>query len=133
MIPIYRAKKIDSDEYVEGLLMKSNKGITGYEVFCIQEDNFWREIPIDQNTLAIHFPNMIDKNGKKIFASLSEDGVSGDLITYPYILFDGETKYRKMVATIDDSWDDFSCARHLGFDSPEEFSELEVIGIHKGE
>ena len=74
-IPIYRAKKIDSDEWVEGYLITKNSiGDIDYNsdspLYDIKE--------IDPKTLAIHFPNMIDKNGKKIFASLNEDGIGGD-------------------------------------------------------
>ena len=33
---------------------------------------------IDPTTLALHFPDMLDSEGNKIFASLSEDGKGGD-------------------------------------------------------
>ena len=33
---------------------------------------------IDPTTLAIHFPNMTDIKGDKIFASLQDDGKGGD-------------------------------------------------------
>ena len=36
-------------------------------------------LQIDPSTLAIHFPDMIDSEGTKIFASLSEDGKGGDI------------------------------------------------------
>jgi hypothetical protein len=81
MIPIYRAKKIDSDELVEGYLIQLENGymIASPDQSWVEELGlFGMKSIIDQNTLAIHFPNMIDKNGKKIFASLSEDGVGGD-------------------------------------------------------
>jgi len=35
---------------------------------------------IDPTTLAIHFPDMLDNEGTKIFASLSKDGKGGDII-----------------------------------------------------
>jgi len=35
---------------------------------------------IDPTTLAIHFPNMVDKKGNKIFASLNKDGKGGDIV-----------------------------------------------------
>lgn len=35
---------------------------------------------IDPTTLAIHFPDMLDSNGNKIFASLQEDGKGGDIM-----------------------------------------------------
>ena len=36
--------------------------------------------PIDETTLAIHFPDMLDSQGNKIFASLQEDGKGGDIM-----------------------------------------------------
>lgn len=35
---------------------------------------------IDISTLSIHFPDMIDSQGNKIFASLQEDGRGGDIM-----------------------------------------------------
>jgi hypothetical protein len=79
-IPIYRAKKIDSDEYVEGYLY-SNISNNKYYI---------RELPIngtqelnteiDKTTLAIHFPDMKDSQKNRIFASLSENGKGGDIL-----------------------------------------------------
>lgn len=65
-IPIYRAKKIDSDVYITGYLYKNGDFVTVHN------------IRIDPPTLAIHFPDMLDSKGNKIFASLSEDGKGGD-------------------------------------------------------
>lgn len=100
MIPIYRAKKIDSDEYVEGKLIE-DYGIG----FYIQINNSLENIAttygdygfstndfeqIDSTTLSIHFPDMLDTQGNKIFASLNEDGKGGDILYYedecePYV------------------------------------------------
>ena len=115
-IPIYRAKAIGSDEYVEGYLANPIDG----KYFL--EHDFTVGIEIDTSTLAIHFPDMVDKNGKKIFASLSEDGRWGD--EFNAIQFHGAYKIgeNKFVAKIpwiewyDSTWNDF-----------------EVVGIHKGE
>ena len=81
-IPIYRAKKIDSDKYVEGTGFY--KGVFEDKAMClgncriqniiIERGTMWH---IDPSTLAIHFPDMIDIDGTKIFASLSEDGKGG--------------------------------------------------------
>ena len=38
------------------------------------------ETRIDETTLAINFPDMLDSESTKIFASLSEDGRGGDII-----------------------------------------------------
>lgn len=84
MIPIYRAKKIDSEEYVEGYLEPSfDKNMC--ECWAIRtttqrNPHYWGQdlYEIDPTTLAIHFPDMLDSEGNKIFASLSEDGKGGD-------------------------------------------------------
>lgn len=120
MIPICRAKKIDSDEYVEGYLdiQKSwetkclscgsldteshnenwseacrcnncgkdldfhndnwDHGYIGDLQYLIRSNGEYTQI--DPTTLAIHFPDMLDSQGNKIFASLSEDGKGGDKI-----------------------------------------------------
>ena len=93
MIPIYRAKKIDSDEYVIGYceyIPNDGRSIniinSGCWISWIKLDNKgFRdrfEVEVDLTTLAIHFPDMIDSQGNKIFASLSENGKGGDVITY---------------------------------------------------
>lgn len=64
-IPIYRAKKIDSDEYVIGYYTYNKDNGLGF----IWEENVHK---IDITTLAIHFPDMTDSQGNKIFASLDE-------------------------------------------------------------
>lgn len=71
-IPLYRAKKIDSDEYVEGLL---SHRIESEKVIGISYDGV---AFCDPSTLSIHFPDMLDSQGNKIFASLSKDGKGGD-------------------------------------------------------
>jgi len=80
--PLYRAKRIDFDEYVEGYLLPkfrgrlylslkwSTDGDTGYTPDFIE---------IDPSTLSISLPDMIDSEGTRIFASLSEDGKGGDI------------------------------------------------------
>ena len=92
MIPIYRAKKIDSDEYVEGFLYQDiicyvpSDGVKAdeYKKALDKEswfitDNMSRNEMIDISTLSIHFPDMLDNNQKPIFASLQEDGKGGDI------------------------------------------------------
>ena len=73
MIPIFRGKKIDSDEYIEGILTL-NGNIQRYGTVYATDT-----IEVDKDTIAIHFPNMLDKNSAKIFASLSEDGKGGTI------------------------------------------------------
>ena len=82
-IPIYRAKKIDSDEYVEGDFFKGKPSTNTFNIDYWFEDEVKhgkKAFTIDVSTLAIHFPDMIDSDGTKIFASLSEDGKGGDII-----------------------------------------------------
>jgi len=72
---IYRAKKLNSDEFIEGDSTSSN-GCS-----FIQTDPF-TSFQVDPSTIAIHFTNsgMNDSDNKPIFASLSEDGKGGDLM-----------------------------------------------------
>ena len=99
MIPIFRAKKLDSDKYIIGQYIEtefSNEEYCDIEEqetiikHCIIKDfrtlhddyeyiNF-DITEIDIATLAIHFPDMIDSQGNKIFASLQEDGKGGDIM-----------------------------------------------------
>jgi hypothetical protein len=85
MIPIYRAKKIDSDEYVEGYyypIRTPNSDITTPSIASpdLKDPEYDDYFEVDPSTLAIHFPDMIDSEGTKIFASLSEDGKGGDRV-----------------------------------------------------
>ena len=138
MIPIYRAKKIDSDEWVNGYLIVDPD--RGRNYYYIKKATYLKDIDIDPNTLAIHFPNMIDKKGKKIFASLSEDGVGGDIVnlinwnegwdTYIEHELDEERivlyeNYSIIVKSFER--DAFCSFEMVGLE------ECEVIGTHKGE
>lgn len=86
-LPIFRAKKIDSDEYVEGYLFKdtdNNFRITN----GIKDYKHPLKLPfewlIDPTTKSIHFPDMLDSQGNKIFASLQKDGKGGDILNSGY-------------------------------------------------
>lgn len=88
-IPIYRAKKIDGDEYVKGCLVKQGiEHFISLGIWSKEESKSFHHfdlyklelIKIDTTTLAIHFPDMIDSQGNKIFASLQEDGKGGDML-----------------------------------------------------
>ena len=78
-IPILRAKKIDSNEYVMGWY--SSPIIIEGKIYLsiINQDGEYR---IDTTTLSIHFPDMLDSQGNEIFASLQEDGKGGDIANY---------------------------------------------------
>lgn len=88
MIPIYRAKKIGlNNSYIIGFYQQYIEGF---------QDNIFHEINntlIDPTTLAIHFPNMLDSQGNKIFASLSKDGKGGDMTNKGICLY--EPKYNQ--------------------------------------
>lgn len=102
-IPIYRAKKIDSDKYVEGYYFhqettkdyendesEEREEVIEHYIFSYSRHDvneheegffeFQRLNQIDLSTLAIHFPDMLDGQGNKIFASLQEDGKGGDIM-----------------------------------------------------
>ncbi len=103
-IPIYRAKKIDSDESVKGTPLKVQEKTYMVQngtsdLYLDSEENFDDgsldgEIRIFQNifeidisTLSISFEDMIDSEGTKIFASLSKDGKGGDNLNGKFMLF----------------------------------------------
>lgn len=130
--PIYRAKKTDSDEYVEGFYYPCDKRhyiatSIRKSMLDITENNIYR---IDQSTLSINFEDMIDSEGTKIFASINEDGKGGDnldvldceacLYVASYI-----SSYRgfcvKNVNPKDDEWE------YDSFDS----CDVKVTGIQK--
>ena len=100
-IPIFRAKKIDSNEYVLGWLLQD---CFGY--YIIPTNNALRceslnseSIEIDPTTLAIHFPAILDSQGNKIFASLQKDGRGGDILEVPYGINYAEVSF---TATLND-------------------------------
>lgn len=109
-LPIFRAKKLDSDKYIIGQYIEtefSNEEYCGIEEqetiikHCIIKD--FRTVhddyeycnfditEIDIATLSIHFPDMIDSQRNKIFASLQKDGKGGDIILEPYLETERET------------------------------------------
>ena len=90
-IPTYRAENIYHRELVEGWLSYDpiddsywiikdwrKGGCRDYDDFMNYQDK------IDPSTLAIHFPDMLDKDGEKIWAALNADGVGGSSITIEY-------------------------------------------------
>ena len=104
-IPIFRAKKIDTDDYVEGIGIEDNTLIE----YIFQRSSYSEILAeiseIDLSTVSIHFPNMLaedsndyDSNGEKdlrIFASLEEFGKGGDIVTdgeYDFVvIFNGRS------------------------------------------
>ena len=94
-LPIYRAKKIGSDEYIIGHYTEKVKEYPGKHY--IHFNNGYTETyeRIDPKTLAIHFKDMVDSEGNKIFASLSKDGTGGDVVDFEHIRYleDDEPSY----------------------------------------
>ena len=82
MIPIYRAFSETFDKYILGVPYFSDGRYYMLVDDCNKNNNIGSgSYPIDETTLAIHFPNILDSQGNKIFASLSEDGKGGDIVT----------------------------------------------------
>lgn len=80
-IPIFRAKSNErKNTYVEGFLIGVDEDI-GLCTIRTKDDYIGGEICY-LDTLSIHFPDMLDSQGNKIFASLQEDGKGGDIVEY---------------------------------------------------
>ncbi len=78
--------------------------------------NILKRSYVKPDTVAIHFPKMIDKNGKKIFASLNDSGIGGDIV----LNFDKEQG-----ALV---FDEFGSIQYY-----EQFENFEVVGIQEHE
>ena len=75
MIPIYRGLKLGTEnEYVEGQYLVYKGYPTIFDEYGLNG------IEIDKTTLSIHFSDILDSQGNKIFASLQEDGKGGDIM-----------------------------------------------------
>ena len=73
---LFRAKEKNSNNYV-----------IGYEYYNHIEDEYYithyvsgSNYKVDRTTRSINIEDMIDSQGNKIFASLSEDGKGGDIM-----------------------------------------------------
>ena len=71
---LFRAKEKNTDNY-----------IIGYEYYNHIEDEYYithyisgNNYKVDKSTRSINFEDMVDSQGNKIFASLSENGKGGD-------------------------------------------------------
>ena len=130
--PIYRAKNVPYGDYIQGDIYEYTSTDLGKILFIRTRGEYPKTHDIDPSTLAIHFPNMIDKNGKKIFASLSEDGVGGDVMPLhtsvskgdSVLYFDNESM---SIRTLELFGNKFTWDTDIDF-----YSTKEVIGIHKG-
>lgn len=87
--PLYRAKKIDNEEYVIGFYTYDE--VHKRHLILTNRMHGLSETRVDSSTLSIHLPDMLAgssnrllPNGEKdlrIFASLNEDGKGGDEVT----------------------------------------------------
>ena len=73
---LFRAKEKNSNNYV-----------IGYEYYNHIEDEYYithyvsgSNYKVDRTTRSINIEDMLDSQGNKIFASLSEDGKGGDIM-----------------------------------------------------
>ena len=85
-LPVYRAKKIGSDEYVVGWY-SSPIIIEGKTYLSITNKD--GEYRIDTTTLSIHFSDMLDSQGNEIFASLQKNGRGGDVCSVNDYIYSG--------------------------------------------
>lgn len=81
-VPLYKARKIDSDEYIIGFLVKHQCKNCVNTYFIYLENSVDEVYEIDISTLSIHFPTMVDSKGTKLFASLNKNGIGGDKVSH---------------------------------------------------
>ena len=91
-IPIYRAKKIDSDEYVIGNLIEDEGVFYIIKNPVVTHFNGLQQLTgeceyldrVDPTILAINFPSWIakdeDDNDIKVFASFNTNKIGGDIV-----------------------------------------------------
>lgn len=154
MIPIYRAKTIKQDynEWEECEQLKkingawyaigfydSRREIKRYlgdwetiNLILIRKSTATSEVStaesIDPTTLSIHFPDMLDSQGNKIFASLQKDGKGGDIVeNYSF-----NDDYKSQISIYDDCKlclvdkdGDTYCLSEIEYDG------IKVIGIQQ--
>ena len=76
MIPIFRAKKLDGDEYVTGQISICGRfihnKITQAGTFNGNLVPIYNHIEIDPTTLSIHFPDGINTNSEKVWYNMEE-------------------------------------------------------------
>ena len=79
-LPIFRAFSETFDKYILGVPYFSDGRYYMLVDDCNKNNNIGSgSYPIDETTLAIHFPDMLDSQGNKIFASLQKNGRGGDV------------------------------------------------------
>ena len=133
MIPICRAKSNERKNiYVEGLLIGVDEELNLCTIRT-KDDYIGGEVCY-LHTLSINFPDMLDRKGNKIFASLQEDGKGGDKFLFDneifIIWFDNQSL--KINAT---NKDNFECNCHDSlqewYDFENKCYDLKTIGIQQ--
>lgn len=102
-IPECRATALGSDKLVYGFYAYDK--VHNRHLMITNSMHGLSETRIDETTLAIHFPDMLDSEGTKIFASLSEDGKGGD--KYKHLLWEGKDKPNNALIAMFNSKDGF--------------------------
>ena len=121
-IPIYRAKSNErQNTYVEGFLIGTDEE-TGLCAIRTKDDYIGGEICY-LHTLSIHFEDMIDIKGDKIFASLQEDGKGGD------ILFDMEYEFTLTFDGLKFRLEGLECNTEIN--EYDKLTNFDVIGIQE--
>lgn len=97
-LPLYRARKANSDEYIIGyLLPKFGDKVFMSTSWSYDDTGYTPDfVEIDPTTLAIHLKGILDIKGNLIFASLRKDGKGGDILT-----MDGTKKYLTKLCEVD--------------------------------
>ena len=125
LIPTYRAKSNErKNTYVEGLLIGIDEELNLCTIRT-KDDYIGGEICY-LDTLSINFPDMLDSQGNKIFASLQEDGKGGDTCSvndYIYGGLNGVAIYQNYGFRIDRK----GKAMGISFSS----RDIEIIGIQQ--
>ena len=130
-IPIFRSYELDTAFLIEGSYIKENgfymnNTIPDYNKPVVRhkicdEDGIYHEVSKDY--LAIHFPDMLDSQGNKIFASLSENGKGGDVITYDEDI--------RIIAIYKNGTFIFKDSMNLAIVPSSRYLRTKVIGIQK--
>ena len=136
-IPEYRAKRDDNGEEVIGFYLPtmlwydsflaepSHTILVGtpHDILNSQNGYYYEQYFVDPSTLAIHFPDMLDSQGNKIFASLSENGKGGDVITYDEDI--------RIIAIYKNGTFIFKDSMNLAIVPSSRYLRTKVIGIQK--
>lgn len=98
-LPIYRAKIKNSHKYITGWFFKTSKAS-----YIIPIARYFSYVEIEESTLSIHTKEMIDSEGKEVFASLNSNGIGSDITNEgKYFVFDSQETIPYYMM-----WDDFT-------------------------